>query len=95
MEIGIRYKIESNAKNVILYEKVKCKRLSTGETYEDWREIGYYATVESALNGLIDQKVRDSELKDLEVVLKEISDLREMVETALKSSVVRKKAVKI
>ena len=95
MEIGIRYKIESNAKNVILYEKVKRKRLSTGGTYEDWREIGYYATVESALNGLIDQKVRDSELKDLKVVLKEISDLREMVGTALKSSVVRKKAVKI
>ena len=95
MEIGIRYKIESNAKNVILYEKVKRKRLSTGETYEDWREIGYYATIKNALNELINQKVRDTELKDLKIVLKEISDLREMVGMALKSSVVRKKAVKI
>ena len=95
MEIGNRYKIESNAKNVVLYEKIKRKRLKTGETYEDWREIGYYATIESAFNGLIDQKVRDSELKDLKVVLKEIADLREMVGMALKSSVVRKKAVKV
>ena len=95
MEIGNRYKIESNAKNFILYGKVKRKGLKTGETYEDWREMGYYATIESAFNGLIDQKVRDSELKDLKVVLKEISDLREMVGTALKSSVVRKKAVKV
>ena len=39
MEIGTRYKIESNAKNVVLYEKIKRKRLKTGETYEDWREM--------------------------------------------------------
>ena len=73
MEIGIRYKIESNAKNVILYEKVKRKRLKTGETYEDWREMGYYATLEGALNRLIDQNVRDTELKDLKIILKEIA----------------------
>ena len=72
MEIGIRYKIELSAKNVILYEKVKRKRLKTGETYEGWREIGY-ATFEGALNRLIDQKVRDTELKDLKIILKEIA----------------------
>ena len=40
-------------------------------------------------------KIKGAELKDLKVVLKEISDLWEMVGTALKSSVVRKKAVKV
>ena len=73
MEIGNRYKIESNAKNFILYEKVKRKGLKTGETYEGWREIGYYATLEGALNRLIDQNVRDTELKDLKIILKEIA----------------------
>jgi len=73
MEIGNRYKIELNAKNVVLYEKVERKRLKTGETYEGWREMGYYATLEGALNRLIDQKVRDTELKDLKIILKEIA----------------------
>ena len=73
MEIGIRYKIESSANNVILYEKVKRKRLKTGETYEGWREMGYYATIEGALNRLINQKVRDIELKDLKIILKDIA----------------------
>ena len=40
-------------------------------------------------------KIKGAELKDFKIVLKEISDLREMVGMALKSSVVRKKAVKI
>ena len=73
MEIGNRYKIESNAKNFILYEKVKRKGLKTEETYEYWREMGYYATFEGALNRLIDQKVRDIELKDLKIILKDIA----------------------
>ena len=72
MEIGNRYKIELNAKNVVLYEKVERKRLKTGETYEGWREMGY-ATIEGALNRLIDQKVRDIELKDLKIILKDIA----------------------
>ena len=73
MEIGNRYKIELNAKNVVLYEKVERKRLKTGETYEGWREMGYYATLEGALNRLINQKVRDIELKDLKIILKDIA----------------------
>ena len=73
MEIGNRYKIELNAKNVVLYEKVERKRLKTGETYEGWREMGYYATIEGALNRLINQKVRDIELKDLKIILKDIA----------------------
>ena len=73
MEIGNRYKIELNAKNVVLYEKVERKRLKTGKTYEGWREMGYYATLEGALNRLIDQNVRDTELKDLKIILKEIA----------------------
>jgi len=95
MKIGSRYKIESDPMNVILFEKITRKKKDTGVSYTAWQTIGYYATVENALNGLVDQKVRDTELKDLKLVIKEISDLREMVRTALKTSVSHKGAVKV
>jgi len=93
MEIGNRYKIESDPLNVILYKKVDRKKKDTGEIYEGWQAVGYYATVENALNGLVNQKIRDTELKDLRSVLGAISELREMITIALIKSVGRKKAV--
>ena len=81
MEIGIRYKIESNAKNVILYEKVKRKRLITGETYEDWREMGYYATLEGALKELAEMKLRETELKDVKTIVCKQDEIYKLIDS--------------
>ena len=80
MLIGKRFKIESDSLNVILFKKFKKKE------NEDWKVIRYYASVKSALNGLIDQGLRETEMKDLKTILLGIKDLRQMIGDALKPS---------
>ena len=75
MLIGKRFKIESDSMNVILYRKRKRTRKDTQEVYWDWETLGYFATVENALQELVNQGVRDTQLKDLETVVAEIKKL--------------------
>ena len=92
MLIGKRYKIESDALNITLYEKkITEKGKKIGTTY--WDVIGYYATVEDALKGLVRLKVRESELKDLRKIDKAFKDAIKEIESMLKSPQVSKKAV--
>jgi len=71
MNIGTKYKIESDSLNIYLKERHENKK--TGEVY--WRSIGYFATPQAALKSLVLLNVRESELKDLETVIKELNKI--------------------
>ena len=75
MLIGKKWKIGADSQNVILYRKKKRTRKDTNEVYWDWETLGYFATVENALQELVNQGVRDTQLKDLETIVAEIKKL--------------------
>ena len=71
MKINKNFKIESDSLNVVLY---RFKKDKNGEEY--WSPLGYYSTVKLALNGLVDQGVRDTELRDFKEVCKKVDELK-------------------
>lgn len=81
MEIGSEWKIESDSLNVILYRKRGRIKKDTKESCEAWERVGYYATVAGALHGLVNQGVRETELKDLKTVVEKIAELHALIDT--------------
>ncbi len=75
MLIGNNWKVESANLNVILYRRKKRVRKETKEVYLDWEVVGYFAKVEGALRELVNQGVRDTQLKDLRTVVAKIKEL--------------------
>ena len=86
MLIGKNWKIESDALNVILYRKKKRVKKDTQEVYEDWEVMGYFATVGGALHELVNQGIRDTQLKDLKTVVAKVGELKKMIIPLMKSS---------
>jgi hypothetical protein len=77
MLIGDKYRILSDSLNITLYEKAKSKK--PGAT--TWRAIAFFSNPKDALKHLINLKVMETELKDLETVCKRIDELYRLVET--------------
>ena len=71
MLIGKDWKIGADKLNIILYKRGIAKK--TGR--DTWRVMGYFATVGGALHELVNQRVRDTELKDLKTITKAIEEL--------------------
>ena len=80
MRIGKFWKIESDALNVILQRKRKRTRKSDGLPYEDWEIVGYYSSVATALHGMVEQRIRDTDLTDFIVISGEIDKLHMEIE---------------
>lgn len=80
MLIGSKWKIESDSMNVVLSRKQKRKNKKTGESCFEWRVVGYFSSLQSALRELINQGVRDTKLKDLETVVAKINRLESMLD---------------
>ena len=86
MLIGKQFKIESDNLNVILYEKKTRKNKETKREYEDWETMGYFATPKGALIELVNQKVRDTELKDLKTIVSKLEELEKLIRALPKAS---------
>jgi len=80
MIIGKKWQIQSNSLNIILSRKRKRIRKDTKKVYEDWEIVGYFATVANALHELVNQSVRDTELKDLKTISRRIDELHILID---------------
>ncbi|MFC1969078.1 hypothetical protein ACFLVF_01140 [Chloroflexota bacterium] len=70
--IGQDWRVGTDTLNIILYRRhINYK---TGNEY--WRPHSYYATATNAMEGLINQGIRDTELADLKTVCDKIDQLR-------------------
>lgn len=78
MNIGKDWKIESDNLNVKLFHKLK-RTNREGKKYDEWAIHGYFATPKEALKELVNQEVRDTELKDLETIVAEIDKLHKLI----------------
>jgi len=83
MNIGKKWKVETDAHNIILSRKRK--RVSRDNVpYEDWEIVGYYSTVASALHDMVEQRIKDTDLTDFIVISGEIDKLHLAIETLCK-----------
>ena len=71
LAIGRNWRVGADSLNIILYRRQVNNK--TGKEY--WRAHSYYATVASALVGLVNQGVRDTALADLKTVCDKIEQL--------------------
>ena len=93
MLIGNNWKIESASLNVVLSKNFRRKNKKTGKMYTDWEIMGYFSSVEHALHELINQGVRDTELKDLKTIIPLINRLHQIIEDAIRKPTVGDRAV--
>ena len=83
MQIGKNWKIEAETLNVTILRRVERKKRATGEKYEDWEVVGFYSTVKSALHGLVERGVRDTELKDVRTVVAAIEKMHKDIDNGV------------
>jgi len=75
MEIGKRYKIESDSLNVTVFKKT----IPRNTKKENWKAIGYFANVKNALMFLVDLGVNETGLKDLRTVVNKQEELYKLI----------------
>ena len=80
MKINKNWEITSDSLNVVLRKRVSMTSKETKKKYDVWEIQGYYSTPEEALHGLVNQHIRDSELTDLETMVKAFRELHSMIE---------------
>ena len=85
MLIGKNWEIKADNLNVVLSQRKRRIKKDTQEVYYEWSVMGNYSTPGEALQGLINQGVRDTQLKDLKSVVAEIDKLGKLIRALPKS----------
>lgn len=89
MILNDKYKLGADEFNVILYErrimeKGKAKKKEDEnieiEKVEVWKPVAFYASVEQALNGVINREINGTGLESLKLVVDKINELREFIQ---------------
>jgi len=75
MKIGDKYKVESDSLNVTLYKK----EISRKTGVISWRAAAFFSTPKNALAFLVDLQVKETEMKDLAVVVNKQNELYDMI----------------
>lgn len=78
MKINENYKIKSDENNVIICEKYIPKE-GNNVGKEQWRPMSFYPNLEFAYRHLLELEINKTELKDIETVLKAISDVKSFI----------------
>lgn len=89
MILNDKYKLGADEFNVILYErrimeKGKAKKKEDEnieiEKVEVCKPVAFYASVEQALNGVINREINGTGLESLKLVVDKINELREFIQ---------------
>lgn len=75
MEISKDIKIEAvDDRNICIL------RRTTNKGKENWKRMGYYATPQGALKGLVNDEITGTGLKDFETVCNKIDELYKLID---------------
>lgn len=95
IRINENYRLTSDSFNIIVEERRMVdptkspnwkKREAEGaspELREEWKETSYHNTVEQAMNAIVDQTIRDSDVYSLGELLIEIRQIRREISAVL------------
>lgn len=75
MLIGKKYKVESDANNLILMIKTVSKKNNT----ESWRTIGYFYDFRELLKFMADNEIKGTGLPNLQIVSKTQDDIFQLI----------------
>ena len=75
MNIGKNHRLQTDTNNIILQEQQTRKK--SGAKF--WANIGYFSTVENAMNYLVDHRIRGAGLADFQRVAEEVKALRKEI----------------
>lgn len=75
MIINDRFKLESDGQQVILLKR----NLKKDNTYSIYKNIGYFGSINKALEKMVKYEILDTELKDIETINNKIDELYELV----------------
>lgn len=79
MLIGKDWKIETVPFNVVLYRRSQPKR-GIKQVGERWYPIGFYSSVQNALQALVDLEVEETHLVDLKTVVDKQAELHSLID---------------
>ncbi|WDS60653.1 hypothetical protein BC7_00056 [Bacillus phage BC-7] len=79
IQLNETFKIVSNEYNIILQEKYEKEknRVKTGEF--DYKDVGYYPTLDKALTGFKNKKILKSNATSLQEISKELKEIKEII----------------
>lgn len=80
MQIGEKYRIESDDLNVTLYCRMNPRKNRSGLS-AGWRAIGFFSNVKDALKHLVNLEVMETGMKDLETVVKKQEELFHLIKS--------------
>ena len=80
MQVGKNWRIKSDPLNIILMRRHTTRPKEGKESKEYWTSEGYYSSLASALKGLVDMEVKETELKDLKTVMAKLGELYKLIE---------------
>ncbi len=76
MNVGRKYKIESDALNIM----VSLKKTTKKTKKEYWISIAYFSSVKNALKYMVDLEVNETGLKELKEVARKQEELYRLIE---------------
>jgi len=76
IQIGEKYKITSDAYNVVINQKYQKEAKEGEEPKCDYKAIGFYPNLEKACIGLLDKDLRDSEATSIKDLMLEIKSAK-------------------
>lgn len=81
MNLSKNYKIESDNLNVTIWKRCivqkDTKTSKKGDEY--WTAVGYYATVQGALSGIVKMEINGTGLKDFRTVVTKVNQLEKLI----------------
>ena len=96
--INKEYRITSDGLNIILqrrhtvdptkspnWPRMKAKGADPTPRGE-WKDEGYYNTVEAALNGIVDRRIKESNAQSLDELISEIRQIRREINEVLRQT---------
>lgn len=78
MKISDKYEVKADELNVIVREKFipqKGKKAGVAQ----WRPISFHATVEQALNSIVDKEINGTGIEDFKTVVNKVKELRAFI----------------
>ncbi len=76
IQIGEKYKITSDAYNVVINQKYQKEAKEGEEPKYEYKAIGFYPNLEKACIGLLDKDLRDSEATSIKDLMLEIKSAK-------------------
>jgi len=83
VNIGDKYKIESDELNVTLYEKYISEK-GKNKGNPKWKPVSYHGNVEIALKSLVDKEINGTGLRDIKTVVTKVEELRKLISEVIK-----------